>query len=265
MDRHGRVCALAAEPLTSARPRLAPEPADDRSNAAPRAHRRHPRPLVPRRVAAPLRARRRARGRGAQALRQGLRAPHGTADNAFTDEFVDLDRRLAGWTRQGVDVHALSLTTPMVYWASPAFGLALAQAFNDAASAAHAASSRALRRAGDAADAGAGARAERARARVEAPRHARHVSRHERQRRRARRQAVLGRLREGRGARLAGIPASGRHHRPRADRQLLPAEPARQPVRHRRRGRIADLRRRARCFPAARGEPAARRRCASRG
>jgi aminocarboxymuconate-semialdehyde decarboxylase len=39
--------------------------------------------------------------------------------------------------KRRVDVHALSLTTPMVYWASPAFGLALSQAFNDAASAAH--------------------------------------------------------------------------------------------------------------------------------
>jgi aminocarboxymuconate-semialdehyde decarboxylase len=36
-----------------------------------------------------------------------------------------------------VDVHFLSLTTPMVYWAPPAFGLALAQCYNDAASAAH--------------------------------------------------------------------------------------------------------------------------------
>ena len=58
--------------------------------------------------------------------------------NAFNEEFVDLGLRLAGMDRQGVDVHALSLTTPMVYWASPAFGLALAQSYNDAASAAHA-------------------------------------------------------------------------------------------------------------------------------
>src|SRR5438067_8893943 len=57
--------------------------------------------------------------------------------NAFTEEFVDLDRRLVGMHRQRVDVHALSLTAPMVYWASPGFGLALAQAYNDAASAAH--------------------------------------------------------------------------------------------------------------------------------
>ena len=57
--------------------------------------------------------------------------------NAFDEEFVSLDLRLAGMRRQGVDVHALSLTTPMVYWASPGLGLALSQAYNDAASAAH--------------------------------------------------------------------------------------------------------------------------------
>jgi aminocarboxymuconate-semialdehyde decarboxylase len=57
--------------------------------------------------------------------------------NAFDHEFVDIGLRLAGMDRQRVDVHAMSLTAPMVYWASPAFGLALAQAYNDAASAAH--------------------------------------------------------------------------------------------------------------------------------
>src|SRR5438034_2591827 len=58
--------------------------------------------------------------------------------NAFTEQFVDLGLRLDGMDRQRVDVHALSLTAPMVYWASPGFGLALAQAYNDAAAAAHA-------------------------------------------------------------------------------------------------------------------------------
>jgi aminocarboxymuconate-semialdehyde decarboxylase len=57
--------------------------------------------------------------------------------NKFDEEFVELERRLAGMDRQRVDVHALSLTAPMVYWASPGFGLALSQAYNDAASAAH--------------------------------------------------------------------------------------------------------------------------------
>jgi aminocarboxymuconate-semialdehyde decarboxylase len=58
--------------------------------------------------------------------------------NAFDEEFVDLDLRLEGMARQRVHVHALSLTAPMVYWASSGFGHALAQAYNDAASAAHA-------------------------------------------------------------------------------------------------------------------------------
>src|SRR5260370_26992166 len=58
--------------------------------------------------------------------------------NAFDEQFVDLGLRLEGMDRQRVDVHALSLTAPMVYWASPGFGLALAQAYNDAAAAAHA-------------------------------------------------------------------------------------------------------------------------------
>ena len=58
--------------------------------------------------------------------------------NAFDEQFVDLGLRLDGMDRQRVDVHALSLTAPMVYWASPGFGLALAQAYNDAAAAAHA-------------------------------------------------------------------------------------------------------------------------------
>jgi len=57
--------------------------------------------------------------------------------NAFDERFVVVDERIKEMDKRKVDVHALSLTTPMVYWASPGFGLALSQAFNDAASAAH--------------------------------------------------------------------------------------------------------------------------------
>jgi len=66
----------------------------------------------------------------------GYKITAGKLANAFTEEFVHLELRLAGMRRQGVDMQALSLTTPMVYWAPPAFGLALSQAYNDAASAA---------------------------------------------------------------------------------------------------------------------------------
>ncbi|HXM83338.1 MAG TPA: amidohydrolase family protein [Burkholderiales bacterium] len=57
--------------------------------------------------------------------------------NAFDERFVDLASRLEKMDEKRIDVHALSLTTPMVNWASPGLGLALAQAYNDAASAAH--------------------------------------------------------------------------------------------------------------------------------
>ncbi|HJO69462.1 MAG TPA: amidohydrolase family protein [Rhodospirillales bacterium] len=50
---------------------------------------------------------------------------------------VDLEQRLAAMDEQGVDVHALSLTAPMVYWADPKLALKLSQAFNDAVVEAH--------------------------------------------------------------------------------------------------------------------------------
>ena len=58
--------------------------------------------------------------------------------NQFDDSYVVLEKILSEMDRRRVDVHALSLTAPMANWASPALGLALAQAYNDAASAAHA-------------------------------------------------------------------------------------------------------------------------------
>ncbi|MBI4456739.1 MAG: amidohydrolase [Acidobacteria bacterium] len=51
--------------------------------------------------------------------------------------FIDLDRRRKEMRHQGVDVHALSLTRPMIYWADGALGLKLAQVMNDALVEAH--------------------------------------------------------------------------------------------------------------------------------
>ena len=51
--------------------------------------------------------------------------------------FYDLDQRIAEMDREGVDVHVISLTQPMVYWADDPLGLDLCIAFNDAASEAH--------------------------------------------------------------------------------------------------------------------------------
>lgn len=55
----------------------------------------------------------------------------------ITPLFIDLDARLKEMDGQGVEVHVLSLTQPMVYWADDDLGLQLCVAFNDAISAAH--------------------------------------------------------------------------------------------------------------------------------
>ena len=55
----------------------------------------------------------------------------------FRAGFTDLEARKKEMDRQGVRVHALSLTLPMVYWADGDLGLRLARAVNDAMSQAH--------------------------------------------------------------------------------------------------------------------------------
>jgi len=56
----------------------------------------------------------------------------------FSPDFVGIDERLQAMDKQGVDIHALSLTSPMMYWAPPELGLALSQAYNDSCVEAHA-------------------------------------------------------------------------------------------------------------------------------
>jgi len=51
--------------------------------------------------------------------------------------FLDIDVRLKEMKRQRVDVHALSLTRPMVYWADAELGSKLCRAMNDAMAEAH--------------------------------------------------------------------------------------------------------------------------------
>jgi aminocarboxymuconate-semialdehyde decarboxylase len=52
-------------------------------------------------------------------------------------KFVDLDARLAAMDEQGVAVHALSLSQPMVYWAEGDLARRLAETYNDALARAH--------------------------------------------------------------------------------------------------------------------------------
>jgi len=52
--------------------------------------------------------------------------------SAFQSDMVDLAVMRKNMDGAKVDTRALSLTNPMVYWAPPAFGLKLSQAYNDA-------------------------------------------------------------------------------------------------------------------------------------
>jgi aminocarboxymuconate-semialdehyde decarboxylase len=55
----------------------------------------------------------------------------------FQDQYIDLPTRLKMMDDARVDVHALSLTSPMVYWAPAEFGARLAQVYNDSLAEAH--------------------------------------------------------------------------------------------------------------------------------
>jgi aminocarboxymuconate-semialdehyde decarboxylase len=59
------------------------------------------------------------------------------SDGPLPTKFIDLKQRLADMDAQGVAVHALSLTDPMVYWADDELSHKLAMAWNDGAIAAH--------------------------------------------------------------------------------------------------------------------------------
>jgi aminocarboxymuconate-semialdehyde decarboxylase len=61
----------------------------------------------------------------------------GQTNGPMPMKFIDLDQRLADMDAQGVAVHALSLTGPMVYWADAEVSHKLSKEWNDAAVAAH--------------------------------------------------------------------------------------------------------------------------------
>ncbi len=57
--------------------------------------------------------------------------------SVFQPQYMNLATRLERMDEAGVDIHALSLTSPMVYWAPPEFGLKLSRVYNDALVTAH--------------------------------------------------------------------------------------------------------------------------------
>src|SRR5947207_9167070 len=63
--------------------------------------------------------------------------PYTTLFRSVGPKFVDLDARLAAMDEQGVEVHALSLSQPMVYWADGDLSRRISETYNDALAQAH--------------------------------------------------------------------------------------------------------------------------------
>jgi aminocarboxymuconate-semialdehyde decarboxylase len=61
----------------------------------------------------------------------------GSTAGPLPRKFIDLRARIADMDAQGVDIQALSLTSPMIYWADADLSERLARAWNDGASDAH--------------------------------------------------------------------------------------------------------------------------------
>ncbi len=59
------------------------------------------------------------------------------ATGPVVPKFIDLDARLAAMDAQGVEVHVLSLSQPMVYWAKRDLAQQLSETYNDGLAAAH--------------------------------------------------------------------------------------------------------------------------------
>jgi aminocarboxymuconate-semialdehyde decarboxylase len=66
-----------------------------------------------------------------------IRTEGGGPPLALDASYWDLDRRVKRMNAQGITVHALSLTGPMVHWAEPERGARLARIVNDAMMEAH--------------------------------------------------------------------------------------------------------------------------------
>lgn len=61
----------------------------------------------------------------------------GTKTPPLDRTYFDIDARVASMDEKGVDIHALSLTQPMVYWAPGDLARRLSEVYNDACATAH--------------------------------------------------------------------------------------------------------------------------------
>jgi aminocarboxymuconate-semialdehyde decarboxylase len=61
----------------------------------------------------------------------------GTVRSVLDDTYWDLEKRVRRMNADGIGLHVLSLTRPMVHWAAPARGAALSRIVNDSMIAAH--------------------------------------------------------------------------------------------------------------------------------
>ena len=64
--------------------------------------------------------------------------PGGTQTSVLRRNMIEPELLLKEMAERGIDMYALSMTNPMVYWAPPAFALKLSQAANDAGAELHA-------------------------------------------------------------------------------------------------------------------------------
>ena len=76
-------------------------------------------------------------GRDARGNTVVLSVPGGTQTSVLRRNMIEPDLLIAEMDERGIDMYALSMTNPMVYWAPPAFALRLSRAANDACAEMH--------------------------------------------------------------------------------------------------------------------------------
>src|SRR3954467_14084665 len=76
-------------------------------------------------------------GRDARGNTVVLSVPGGTQTSVLRRNMIEPELLLQEMAERGIDMYALSMTNPMVYWAPPPFALKLSQAANDACPALH--------------------------------------------------------------------------------------------------------------------------------